>query len=269
MAGEGLSWKDREVDTPPGPDPQPFQQQPVTPPTVISVSGPMDPASAPVRSDQPEPRRLVAAGLVALALVLTLVGCFFPFFSTEHRLDFDRSDKFVIVVVQGAWETVINQPGGRSLTTSTSPVGIPLLIAAAILLVATIVSARAAFFRRPGNLDRWLVTIGVVFLAGVVFTVTMLGFGNQLGEPTDSATTLSAGIWALFAAVVAAAGAAVMSHRVEEAEISVSGDPGLADMPTPKDGISIAVLPPEPQPTPPPDYSAFAPPPDPGPKERD
>ncbi|WP_409489788.1 hypothetical protein [Amycolatopsis sp. cmx-11-12] len=257
------------MDTPPGQDPQPFQQQSVAPPTVISVSGPMDPASAPVRSDQPEPRRLVAAGLAALALVLTLAGCFFPFFSTEHRLDFDRSDKFVIVVVQGAWETVINQPGGRSLTTSTSPVGFPLLIAAAILLAATIVSARAALLRRPGILDRWLVTIGVVFLAGVVFTVTMLGFGNQLGEPTESATTLSAGIWALFAAVVAAAGAAVMSHRVEEAEIPVSGDPGLADMPTPKDGISVAVLPPEPQPMPPPDYSAFAPPPDPGPKERD
>ncbi len=166
--GRGSELEGSRGETPSGQDPQPFQQQPVAPPTVISVSGPMDPAGVPVRSDQPEPRGQVAAGLAALAVVLTLVGCFFPFFTTEHRLDFDRSDKLVIVVVQGAWETMINQPGGRSLTMSTSPVGIPLLIAATILLAATIVSARAALLRRPGTLDRWFVTIGAVFLPGVV-----------------------------------------------------------------------------------------------------
>lgn len=87
-------------------------------------------------------------------------------------------------------------------------------------------------------------------------------------------------------AVVAAVGAAVMSHRVEEDQVLVSGDPSLADLPTPKEGFSITVLPPDspprdtelvpstdtPTPQPPsgpPDYSAFAPPPDPDPRERD
>ncbi|WP_410604433.1 hypothetical protein [Amycolatopsis sp. lyj-90] len=257
------------MDTPPGQDPQPFQQQTDAPPTVVSVAGPLDPVAEPARTGKPEPRRLVAAGLATLALVMTLVGCFFPFFTTEHRLGFDRADKIVIVVVQGAWETKVIQDGGPSLVTAASPVGAPLLIAAAILLAAAIVSARAARLRRPGSLDRWLNTCAAVFLAGVVVTAAMQGFGHQLGEPTDGTLTFDAGIWALFAAVVAAAGAAVMSHRVEEPELSLAEDPGLADMPTPKDGISITVLPPEPRPEPPPDYSAFAPPPEPGPKERD
>ncbi|MEV6907926.1 hypothetical protein [Amycolatopsis sp. NPDC051071] len=258
------------MDTPPGQDPQPFQQQSDAPPTVVSVAGPTDPVEVPGRPGRSEPRRLVAAGLATLALVLTLVGCFFPFFITEHRLGFDRSEKIVVVVVQGAWETKIVQDDGPSLVVASSPVGIPLLVAAAILLAAAIVSVRAARLRRPDILDRWLTTIAAVFLTGAVATATtMLGFGRQLGEPTNGTLTFGAGIWALFAAVVAAVGAAVMSHRVDEGEIPVSEAPGLADLPTPKDGISIMVLPPEPRTEAPPDYSAFAPPRDSGSRERD
>jgi len=200
--------------------------------------------------------------------VLTLVGCFFPLFKTEHRFAFDASEQIMLVFVQSAWDTTAEQPGQPSFTTSTSPVGIPLLIAATLLLAAAIVSTRLAGRHRPGALDRWLTTIAAVFLAGVVSCVATLGAGRQLGDDVKVALTLEAGMWALFAAVVAAVGAAVMSHRVQEDEVPVSEDPGLADMPTPKDGISITVLPPEPQPGPP-DYSAFAPPSDPGPKERD
>lgn len=269
MANGHLGWKDREVATPPGQDPQPFQQQPDAPPMVVSISGPTDPAAEQARPGRPEPRRLVAAGLATLALVLTLMGCLFPFFSTEHRLGFERSDAFMIVIVQGAWDTKVVQPNEPSMTMSASPVGIPLLVAAAIFLAAVIVSVRGSRLRRPGALDRWLTTIAAVFLAGVVCTTAMAGFGSQFGDPTKATVTFEAGMWALFAAVVAAVGAAIMSHRVEEAEVPSAEDPSLADMPTPKDGISITVLPPEPQPAPPPDYSAFAPPPDPGPKERD
>lgn len=235
---------------------------------VVSVSGPMDPTDEPKRSGRLEPRRLVAAGLSALALVLTLMGCFFPLVNTEHRLGFDSSEQVVLVFVQGAWDMTVNQVGQPTFTTSTSPVGIPLLIAATILLAATVVSARVAGLQRPGALDRWLTTIAAVFLAGVVISVATLGYGRQMGEGIEVSQSLGAGMWALFAATVAAAGAAVMSHRVQENEFPVSGDPGLADMPTPKDGISITVLPPEPQPQTP-DYSAFAPPPVPGAKERD
>lgn len=267
MAEGCLSWKDRGVAIPPGQDPQP-PQQPDAPPMVVSVSGPMDPAERPVRSGRPEPRRLVAAGLGVLALVLTLMGCLFPLFSTEHQLSFDRSAEVVIEVVQGAWDLKIIQPGHPPVTTSTSPVGIPLLIAAAFLLVATVASVRAARLRRPGTLDRWLTTIAAVFLAGVVVTAVTLGLGRPMGEDTKVTLTLEAGMWALFAAVVAAAGAALMSHRVQDDEVPMNGDPSLADMPTPKDGISITVLPPDAQPATP-DYSAFAPPPDSGPKERD
>ncbi|WP_245192148.1 hypothetical protein [Amycolatopsis azurea] len=200
--------------------------------------------------------------------MLTLVGCFFPLFRTEHRFAFDASEQNMLVFVQSAWDTTAEQPGQPSFTTSTSPVGIPLLIAATLLLAAAIVSTRLAGRHRPGALDRWLTTIAAVFLAGVVSCVATLGAGRQLGDDVKVALTLEAGMWALFAAVVAAVGAAVMSHRVQEDEVPVSEDPGLAEMPTPKDGISITVLPPEPQPGPP-DYSAFAPPSDPGPKERD
>ncbi|MEV7550776.1 hypothetical protein AB0N89_14220 [Amycolatopsis sp. NPDC089917] len=206
--------------------------------------------------------------LGVLALVLTLMGCLFPFFATEHRLPFDRSDEVMVVVEQGAWETKFTSADHPPFTTPASPVGIPLLIAAAVLLAATIASARAARFRRPGALDRWLTTIAAVFLTAVVITVATQGFGRPMGETTEVEMTLGAGMWALLAAVVAAAGAAVMSHRVQEDEVPASEDTSLADMPTPKDGISITVLPPEPQPGPP-DYSAFAPTPDPGPKERD
>ncbi|WP_235213178.1 hypothetical protein [Amycolatopsis sp. MJM2582] len=253
---------------PPGQDPQPVQQQPDAPPMVVSVSGPMDPVAEPARSGRLEPRRLVAAGLAALALVLTLMGCFFPFFNIEHRLSFDRSASVVLVVVQGAWDTQLIQPNDQPFTTSTAPLGIPILIAAAILLAATIVCARAAGLRRPAVLDRWLSTIGSVFLAGVVATAATLAFGRPVDGDSVTTLTVGAGMWALFAAVVAAAGAAVMSHRVQDDEVPMSGDSALAEMPTPKDGISITVLPPEPQPEVP-DYSAFAPPPDPGAKERD
>lgn len=235
---------------------------------VVSVSGPMDPPDEPVRSGRLEPRRLVAAGLAALALVLTLVGCFFPHFKTEHRFGFDASDLLVIVFVQGAWDTTAYQSGHPAFMTSAAPIGIPLLVAAALLLAATVVSTRVAGRQRPGTLDRWLTTIAAVFLAGVVSSVATLGSGRQLGDDMKVTLTLEAGMWALLAAAVAAAGAAVMSHRVQDDEVPMSGDPGLADMPTPRDGISITVLPPEPQPEKP-DYSAFAPPPDPGAKERD
>ncbi|WP_228708030.1 hypothetical protein [Amycolatopsis keratiniphila] len=253
---------------PPGQDPQPFQQQPDAPPMVVSVSGPMDPVDEPARPGRAEPRRLVAAGLAALALVLTLVGCFFPLFSTEHRLTFDSDQPVVLVFVQGAWDMTVDQVDRPATTTSSAPLGIPLLIAATILLATTVVSARAAGLRRPGALDRWLTTIAAVFLAGVVVSVATMGYGRDMGDDIKVTQTLGAGLWALFAAVVAAAGAAVMSHRVQDEEVPMSGDSALAEMPTPKDGISITVLPPEPQPEVP-DYSAFAPPPDPGAKERD
>ncbi|MFJ8910411.1 hypothetical protein [Amycolatopsis sp. NPDC102389] len=226
----------------------------------------MEPVSEPARSGRVEPRRLVAAGLAALAVVLTLVGCFFPLFSTEHRLTFDSSEPVVLVFVQGAWDMTVDQVDRPATTTSSAPLGIPLLIAATILLAATVVSARAAGLRRPGALDRWLATIAAVFLVGVVISVAMMGYGREMGDDIKVTQTFGAGLWALFAAVAAAAGAAVMSHRVQE--VPMSGDSALAEMPTPKDGISITVLPPEPkQETP--DYSAFAPPPTPGAKERD
>ncbi|UUV35521.1 hypothetical protein NQK81_19420 [Amycolatopsis roodepoortensis] len=253
--------------TPPGQDPQP-PQQPDAPPVIVSISGPTDPVGEPVRPGRPEPRRLVAAGLAALAMLLAVLGCLFPFFSIEHRFSFDRSDAVVVVFVQSAWDTKVLQPNDPPFSAPSTPVGIPVLIAAAILLAAVIVSARASRLRRPGALDRWLTTIAAVFLTGVVATAATLSFGRTMGESIETTTTLGAGMWALFAAVVAAAGAAVMSHRVQDDEVPVSGDPSLADMPTPKHGISVAVLPPDPQPEKP-DYSAFAPPPDPGAKERD
>ncbi|UMP02156.1 hypothetical protein [Amycolatopsis sp. EV170708-02-1] len=247
---------------PPGQDPQPVQQQPDAPPMVVSVSGPMDPVGEPARPGRLEPRRLVAAGLASLALVLALVGCFFPLFKTEHRFAFDTSEQLLMVFVQSAWDTTALQTNEPAFTTSSSPLGIPLLVAAALLLAAAIVSARAA--GRPGAMDRWLTTIAAVFLTGVVSTIATLSAGRQLGDDVKVVLTLEAGMWALLAAVVAAVGAAVMSHRVQDDAVPVSGDSALAEMPTPKDGISITVLPPEP-----PDYSAFAPPPDPGAKERD
>ncbi|OXM53960.1 hypothetical protein CFP75_05585 [Amycolatopsis alba DSM 44262] len=224
---------------------------------VVSVSGPMDPLGEPSRSGRLEPRRLVAAGLAALALVLTLAGCFFPLFRTEHRFAFDTSDQSMFVLVQSAWDTIAEQRDQPAVVSSTTPIGIPLLIATTLLLAAAVVSTRFAWRHRPGALDRWFTTIAAVFLTGVVSCVATLGAGRQLGDDVKVTLTLEAGMWALFAAVVAVVAAAVMSHRVQEDEVSLSGHPSLADLPTPKDGISITVLPPEP-----PDYSAFAPPKD-------
>nr|WP_246481356.1 hypothetical protein [Amycolatopsis umgeniensis] len=201
---------------------------------------------------------------------MTLVGCFFPLFRTEHRFTFEAVEQTMFVFVQSAWDTTAEQRGqpASATSTSTSPIGIPLLAAATLLLAAAVVSTRLVGRPRPRALDKWLTTIAAVFLAGVVSCVATLGVGPRLGDDVKVTVTLEAGMWALFAAVAASLGAAVMSHRVEEAEVPVSGDLSLAEMPTPKDGISITVLPPEPQPEQP-DYSAFAPPPDPGPKERD
>ncbi|WP_410656587.1 hypothetical protein [Amycolatopsis sp. lyj-112] len=255
------------MDTPSGQDRQPFQQQPDVPPTVVSVPGPMDAVATPARYGRPEPRRLIATGLAALAMVLTLVGCFFPLFRTQHRADFGQGQNFELVTLLTAWGSEFAQMG-ETAKQSSAPVGVPLLVALALLLAALLISARAAYRRPPSALDRWSTTCAALFLAGVVMTIGMLGIGVGIGPEIKSTTTLEAGMWALFAAVAASVAAAVMSHRVEEAEVPLSGDLSLADMPTPKEGISITVLPPAPLPEPP-DYSAFAPPPDPGSKERD
>ncbi|MFC4082730.1 hypothetical protein ACFSYJ_12660 [Amycolatopsis samaneae] len=187
-------------------------------------------------------------------MVLTVAGASLDLFRTEpglgrHRLSGDGFGSAAFL--RTAWDTRFTVGGRTAATQPAAPVGIPLIIATLLLVVAVAVGVRYALRGSAGVLARRLTAAGAVFLAGVVCTIGVGGI--DWSTNVDMETSPEPGMWLLVAAVVVAAAATVMIHLRGPAPTAGWADPHLAfaDTPTPSTGVSITVLPPEPPPTPP------------------
>ena len=244
------------MDTPPS-------QEPLFPEPQGQPLPPVEPPAPPSPARARDPRRFITPALAALAMVLTVVGCFLPLFRGEQSLGSDNSPAGFLgsrglVVTLTTWKSEINFPGERVVSQAAPPVGFPLIFAAAVLSAATIAGAWYAFTRSGGVLTKWLTSCAAVFLAGVVATVAMQGVGwSSTTAALGVTTSMQTGMWLLIAATVAALAAAVVA-QLSRAETEPTDDHGaaLADLTTPRQGFSITVLPPESPPS-----SPFAPPP--------
>ncbi|MFE0026337.1 hypothetical protein [Amycolatopsis sp. NPDC059021] len=190
-------------------------------------------------------------------MALTIAGSLLDLFRSEQS--FSPSDTPTadtdfhgLVLVRTAWENRLTV-GGATVSELAAPVGFPLVLAAVLLLAATVVAGRYVSTGSAGALARWLTSAGAVFLAGAVSTIAMGGVDLPASEQFGlTTTTMEPGMWLLVVAVVAAAGAAVLIH-LRSPEPAAWANPALAfaDIPTPSAGVSITVLPPEPPPAPP------------------
>ncbi|WP_328445505.1 hypothetical protein [Amycolatopsis sp. NBC_00438] len=185
--------------------------------------------------------------LVTLAAVATLAAGFLPLFSTEQVLGRGDDSRGVLRYTQSGWSTVFGLPGEDSGSQPSEPLGVALLVAALVLLVALVFVIRQVVTGRASAAARGVTLGGAAFLAGVVLATAMAG----IPAPVDTGrlrfeTSLEAGMWLLFLAVVAAAAAAVLGYLTPAGAGPAWADPGTAyaDTPTPPSGIAITVLPP-------------------------
>ncbi|SEF31392.1 hypothetical protein SAMN05421837_105717 [Amycolatopsis pretoriensis] len=179
-------------------------------------------------------RGFVAPVLVVVASVLTVVGTFLPFFRTEQVIGLEPSG--LARTTTRAWRIDFTFPGQGEISSPSAPLGVPLLLAAAILLAAVVLGVVK---RRPAPRTTLL---GAAFLGGAVCTVvaqSMRGLFDDRGEQVT--TTPLAGTWFLLAAVAVAAVAAVWERPRGWADPEAA----YADTPTPPSGVVITVLPPE------------------------
>lgn len=172
---------------------------------------------------------------------MTALGAFLPLFLI--RQSFGPVQRFLdtqLTVTETAWGSSFEVPGQEVTDQTGSPVGIPLLLAVAVLVAGAL-----AAFARPGP-GRWLVAGGAVFAAGVVLTVGMDGIGWSVatgGESLD--VTLGPGMWLLIGGTVAAAAAAVLACLPGRTPGWADPAVAYADTPTPPAGVAITVLPPD------------------------
>jgi hypothetical protein len=189
---------------------------------------------------------LFAPVFTALAFSLTVLGTFLPFFLTEQSVGLEPSG--IARTTSRAWRIDYTFPGQGELSSPAAPIGLPLLLASALLLVAGILGIRQSVTGRPSAAVRRTTLAGATFLAGVVCTIGMDGAPRLFSDRTPEVeTTALAGMWVLTAAVLAAAAAAVLSDRRFAAGRPEWADPeaAFADTTTPPSGVVITVLPPE------------------------
>lgn len=189
---------------------------------------------------------LFAPVFTALAFTLTVLGTFLPFFRTDQAMGLEPSG--IARTTLRAWRVDFTFPGQGELSSPAVPLGFPLLLASALLLVAGVLGIRQSVTGRPSAAGRRTTLAGAAFLAGVVCTIGVQGARKLFDDsPPEVETTPLAGMWVLLAAVLAAAAAAVLSHRRFTAGRPEWADPevAFADTTTPPSGVAITVLPAE------------------------
>ncbi|MEV6831312.1 hypothetical protein [Amycolatopsis sp. NPDC051102] len=172
---------------------------------------------------------------------MTALGAFLPLFRIRQSLGaVQRFLEAQMTVTETAWGSSFEVPGQEVVDQQGSPVGVPLLVAVAVLVAGALIT-----FVRPGP-GRWLVAAGAVFAAGVVATVGMDGIGwsvSARGESLDVA--LAPGMWLLIGGTVTAAAAAVLTGLPHRRPGWADPAVAYADTPTPPSGVAITVLPPD------------------------
>jgi hypothetical protein len=203
--------------------------------------GPVDVTPPPVRRGL----AFLVPALAVLAAVLTVAGTFLPLFRSEEPFGSGGAD--VIRSAIGAWSTQYQFPAQNEINSASAPVGLPLLVASAVLLAAAVLGIRQAVTRRPGPAADRTTLAGAAFHLGAVGTVGMLGTRLSDAGRIRVEVTLGIGLWLLIAAALAAALAAVLSLRERAGGRPEWADPDVAfaDTTTPPSGVAITVLPPE------------------------
>ncbi|MFJ7210416.1 hypothetical protein [Amycolatopsis sp. NPDC098790] len=172
--------------------------------------------------------------LVLVATALTVVGTFLPFFRTEQVIGLEPSG--LARTTTRAWRIDYTFPGQGEISSPSAPLGVPLLLAAAILLAALVLGLVT---RRPAFRTT---LVGAAFLAGAVCTVVVQGMRSLFDDNRlEVSTTPLAGTWVLLAAVAVAGVAAGLARPRGWADPEAA----YADTPTPPSGVAITVLPPE------------------------
>lgn len=184
-------------------------------------------------------RRDVGVALLFVAGVIAAVATFLPLFSVGTPLGGD--DRFGFTTT--GWATT-SEPAGLGWLGGSAQYGVPLVIAAVLLLVA----AALAFLPEPQRqAARYAAVVATGLLAGSVWTTAMV-VAAWLTPVEDVSTTMEyktgAGLWLLVAAVlVAVVGTVFLLRRgvpePEGAVVHVVVD----DTDTPPMGIQVAVLP--------------------------
>jgi hypothetical protein len=185
-------------------------------------------------------RRHAGPALATLVAVLTIAGSFLPLFNRAEP--FGSGTTETIRSVQGAWRYTYRFPGQEELSSSSAPVGIPLLLAGALLLLAAVLG-----FLRAGPTASRTTLVASVFQLGTVCTVAMLGVTVE-NDRSQAEVTLGTGMWLLIAGAVLAAVATAVSFRglgSPDRPEWADPDAAYADIETPPSGVVITVLPPD------------------------
>ncbi|GAA0264317.1 hypothetical protein GCM10010492_76690 [Saccharothrix mutabilis subsp. mutabilis] len=185
-------------------------------------------------------RRGLGVGLLSVAGVTAAVATFLPLYSVGTSLG--GADRFGFTTT--GWATT-SEPAGLARLGGSVQYGVPLVIAAVLLLVA----AALAFLREPQRqAARYAAVVATGLLAGSVWTTAMVVAVWLTPPVEDARTTLEyktgAGLWSLVAAVlVAVVGTVFLLRRgVPEPEGAVV-HAVVDDTDTPPMGIQVAVLP--------------------------
>jgi hypothetical protein len=221
------------------------------------------PRRAPVETEQPvleppapEPAagpRVLVPVLVIFGALLVLGACFLPLFRIEQHVSAQQTFFTPkLIFTETAWSSQVSAEGNESIEQPAAPVGIPLVVAVAVLAVAAVFG-----FSRRGRLGHRLAVAGASFAAGIAATIGMSGFGWSSGFGDQGLdVSLGLGLWSLIAGVAVAVAAVVLGY-LPAREPDDWSDPALAyaDTPTPPTGfaaptiegagLSITVLPPE------------------------
>jgi hypothetical protein len=222
-----------------------------------------DPQPESARAADPEPvRRTGSVGpLLCLgAAVLTVLGSFLELLVVENLPSPNPQDPITFT----SWTADL---GGDTGGTQPVPLdGVPLMAAAAILLVAAMLwLLRTGPLARARNLVPAVAGFGAAFLAGAVAMIGMqvLWWMELFAPPafapaSDITTTAGPGFWMLVVGVALAVGAAVLSWRQRrpETEPVEPVEPAAADTPAAAPAgepvVSVRRLPDAPPDDPPP-----------------
>lgn len=231
---------------------------PVAPPrpAAAEISPPVEEPPAPGAS------RVLVPVLVVIGALLVLGACFLPLFRVEQHVTAQQTFFTPkLVFTETAWNSQVSAEGNESVDQPAAPVGIPVVVAVAVLAVAAVFG-----FSRRKRLGHGLAVAGAAFAAGIAATIGMSGFGWSSGLGDEGLDiSLGLGLWSLIAGVAVTVAAVVLGY-LPAREPDDWSDPALAyaDTPTPPSGfpaptiegagLSITVLPPETPPGPrPPD----------------
>lgn len=211
-------------------------------------------------SPVPTPRRkqaFLAPGLYALATVLMAGGLVLPLFRAVHTLSQVQAGALAVITTT-AWSSEFQFNAQESLDRPGAPYGVPIIVTVVLL------AAAAGLLLARRRLGGWLGQVGMVFAAGVVLTIEMVGLGQSASEQVDHVElTTGLGMWLLVGGTLVAAAAAVVAHRAGADRAEDWADPAVAyaDTDTPPSGfampeaqasggVAITVLPPEASPEP-------------------